>query len=84
MQNAVMPTTSITIRNVPEETHAELAARAALCGQSLQEYLRAELVDLARRPDAKALMARVHERKQVSKSRLSPEQILAYRDAERR
>ena len=42
MQNACMP--SITIRNVPDETHEELAARAAASGKSLQEYLRAELI----------------------------------------
>jgi len=32
---------SITIRDVPDETSDELAARAALTGRSLQEYLRA-------------------------------------------
>jgi plasmid stability protein len=37
--NAAMPT-SVTIRNVPDETRNELAARAALTGRSLQEYLR--------------------------------------------
>jgi hypothetical protein len=37
-------TTSITIRDVPDETRDELAARAALSGRSLQEYLRARLV----------------------------------------
>jgi len=77
-------TTSITIRNVPEKTHAELAARAALAGQSLQEFLRGELIEMARRPDAKTLLARVHDRKQAAMTRLSSEQILAYRDAERR
>jgi plasmid stability protein len=33
--------TSITIRDVPQKTRDELAARAALTGRSLQEYLRA-------------------------------------------
>ena len=37
--------TSITIRDVPEETRDELAARAALAGRSLQEYLRLLLID---------------------------------------
>jgi len=31
----------ITIRDLPDETSDELAARAALTGRSLQEYLRA-------------------------------------------
>lgn len=41
---------SITIRQVPEETHAALVARAAGSGKSLQEYLSAELRRLAARP----------------------------------
>jgi len=43
--------TSITIRDVPDETRDELAARAALTGRSLQEYLRTRLVELARWPE---------------------------------
>jgi plasmid stability protein len=75
---------TITIRDVPEETHAELAARAALSGQSLQAYLRGELVEIGRRPNVKALLARVHERKQAAQTRLSSGQILGYRDGDRR
>ena len=41
----------MTIHDVPDETHDELAARAARAGQSLQEYVRARLIELARRPD---------------------------------
>ncbi len=75
---------TLTIRNVPPETHAELAARAALAARSLQEYLRGELIEIARRPDAEALLARVRERKQATATRLAARQILAYRDAGRR
>src|SRR5207237_128838 len=50
---------SITIRDVPRTTRDELAARAALTGRSLQEYLRAQLIALARPPDAEALFLRV-------------------------
>ena len=76
--------TSITIRDVPDETHTELAARAAASGQSLQEYLRLQLVELARRPDAKTLMARVRERKQNAQSLLPGERIVEHRDRDRR
>ena len=79
MQNACMAT-SITIRNVPNETHRELAARAALAGQSLQEYLRAELVEIAQRPDIKTWMKRVTERVNAEGNTLSAEQILEYID----
>ncbi len=77
-------TTSITIRDVPDETRDELASRAALTGRSLQEYLRAQLVELARKPDAEAWTARVRARKQASGSDLSSDRILSYRDADRR
>ena len=75
---------SITVRDVPEETRDELAARAARSGRSLQEYLRAQLIELARRPDPGALVARIRDRKARTGSRVSPERILAHRDAERR
>jgi plasmid stability protein len=75
--------TSITIRGVPDETHAELAARAALHGQSLQEFLRSQLIEMARRPDAKTVMARARSRKQSLGSVLPSEKILDYRDRER-
>ena len=75
---------SITVRDVPQETRDELAARAARSGRSLQEYLRAQLIELARRPDQGALVAGIRVRKARTGSRLSPERILAHRDAERR
>lgn len=75
---------SITIRDVPEETGNELAARAAATGRSLQEYLRAHLIELARRPDPEAFVARIRERKEHTGSRLSRETILGHRGADRR
>ena len=75
---------SITVRDVPEQTRNELAARAALTGRSLQEYLRARLIELAGQPDAEALVARVRARKAAHHTELSSEQILAFRDEDRR
>ena len=75
---------SITIRDVPDDTRDELAARAASSGRSLQEFLKSELVELARRPDPQALVARVRERKRATGSRLSADRILEHRDAGRR
>ncbi len=75
---------SITIRDVPDETRDELAARAAASGRSLQEYLRAQLVEMSRRPDPELLIARIRERKMRTGTRLPRERILSYRDAERR
>ncbi|MEX0691363.1 MAG: hypothetical protein WD934_04800 [Gemmatimonadales bacterium] len=75
---------SITIRDVPRSARDELAARAALTGRSLQEYLRTQLIELARRPDAAALVARVRERKAGTGSVLARDRILTHRDADRR
>ncbi|MGY2078199.1 FitA-like ribbon-helix-helix domain-containing protein [Blastococcus sp. SYSU DS0828] len=75
---------SVTIRGVPDDARDELAARAARAGQSLQEYLRAELVALARRPSPDALWDRVQHRVLTTASRLSGDAILELRDADRR
>lgn len=75
---------SITVRDIPDEIRDELAARAASSGRSLQEYLRLQLIDLAGKPDASQLLARVRERKQRTGSRLTAKDILAHRDADRR
>jgi len=76
--------TSITVRNVPDQTRDELASRAALTGRSLQEYLRAKLMELASQPDAEVLIARVRMRKEANPSSLPRDRILAYRDEDRR
>lgn len=81
--NGVM-SKSITIRNVPAQTRNELAARAARQGQSLQEFLRAELIALADRPDNRSLVETIRSRKREMKTTLSPERILELRDADRR
>jgi plasmid stability protein len=75
---------SITIRNIPTEARNELAARAARSGRSLQEYLRAQLIELAQHPDNAELMERVRERKERTGTRIPASKILAYRDADRR
>lgn len=74
---------SITVRDVPEEARNELASRAASTGRSLQEYLRAQLIDLASRPDPDALVARIRTRKAHVESTLDAASIIAHRDADR-
>lgn len=41
---------SVQIKDVPAETHAVLRRRAAIAGQSLQEYLRSRLIEEAAAP----------------------------------
>lgn len=74
----------ITIRNVPDEVRDKLAARAALQGKSMQEYLRGELIRLTDRPSMESWVARVRARKEASGTRISAEEILRHRDADRR
>lgn len=76
--------TSITVRDVPDETRDELAARAARSGRSLQEYLRATLIDFASRPDVEVLLGQVRMHKEATGSQLSADQILALKDEDRR
>src|SRR3989442_13184784 len=76
--------TSIPIRNVPDRARDELAARAALSGRSVQEYLRAQLIEAANRPDVETVLARIRERKQRTGTRLSAVESLAHRLEARR
>ena len=73
----------MTIRDVPDETRDELAARAARAGQSLQEYVRAQLTALARRPSPDDLWTRVQQRVDATGTRLSADAVLEARDADR-
>lgn len=77
---------AITIRDVPDETRDELAARAARAGKSLQEYLRGMLMDAAARPQVADVIARARARARVEATgvRVDAESILAARAADRR
>lgn len=75
---------AVTIREVPDEVRDELAARAARAGQSLQEYLRSMLVDIASHPRAEDVIARARARVAATGTRLDPDGIIAARDADRR
>jgi antitoxin FitA len=67
---------------VPPDVRNELAARAARAGQSMQEFLLAELVRLASKPSVDELHAQVRE--VTASTRLDRSEILADRDSERR
>jgi plasmid stability protein len=79
--SAAMP--SITVRDVPNEVRDELAARAARAGRSLQEHLRAELIELARKPTVDEILARARARSMATSGRLTAARILDLRDAGR-
>lgn len=74
----------ITIRGVPEEVRDTLAARAALKRQSMQEYLRGELVRMAERPTLESWLDEVRRRKDAAGTSIATSAILGARDADRR
>ena len=74
---------SMTIRDVPDETRDVLAARAARAGQSLQEYVRAQLNELAERPDPNELWDRVRHRLRTTGTRVPTDVILEAKDRDR-
>jgi plasmid stability protein len=61
----------IQLRNVPDELHRKLKARAALEGMSLSDYLLGEVRRVAERPSVSELRHRLARRAPVKPS-LSP------------
>jgi len=63
--HAVHMSKMVQIRNVPDGLHRKLKARAAHAGQTLSDYLLAELERVANRPSRDEMLARLHGRKRV-------------------
>lgn len=53
---------NIQVKDVPEDVHRVLRSRAAVAGQSLQEYLLAWLTREARRPTLDEVLRRAGQR----------------------
>jgi antitoxin FitA len=56
----------IQIRNVPDALHRKLKGRAADAGQTLSDYLLAELERVAARPTRDEMLSRLHSRRRVT------------------
>lgn len=54
---------NVLVRDVPDEVHANLQRRAEASGQSLQQYLAAELARLASTPTMDEVLARISRRR---------------------
>ena len=52
----------VQVRNVPDDLHRELKARAALAGMSMSDYLLQELRRSLERPTRKELLRRLAKR----------------------
>lgn len=70
----------VQVRDVPEDVHRTLKARAALAGVSLSEYLRGVLTRTAARPSPAELSARIGSRRAVSLDESSEAAVRAIRD----
>jgi len=55
----------LQIRNVPDDVHRQLKARAALAGQSLSEFALAELRKTLEKPTRAEILARIASRSPV-------------------
>lgn len=55
--------TDVLVRDLPEDTHRELLRRAEERGQSLQQYLAAELTRLAVSPTLGDVLQRIDTRR---------------------
>jgi plasmid stability protein len=75
---------AITIRDVPDETRRELAARAGRAGQSMQEYLRLAVVQLAASPDPAEVVERARARAKRLELSFPAEDIRTAISADRR
>ena len=73
----------ITLRNVSEEVRNELASRAALKHQSMQQFLLEELERIVSRPSQEELLDRIRQRVDASGRGVSRETILATLDADK-
>ena len=75
---------AVTVRDVPDGVRDELAARAARNGQSLQEYLRTLLVNVAAKPTVGDVLARARARGEATGVRLDPAATVAAKDSDRK
>ena len=78
MYNACMP--NVQIREVPDAVHNELVRRAERAGQSLQQYLSAQLASIAATPTLDDVLERIEKR---SKGQLSKADAVSALEDER-
>jgi len=70
----------VQVRDVPEAVHQALVRRAELAGQSLQQFLAAELVRIAETPTLDEVLDRIELR---AKGHLSPRDAVVAVEEER-
>lgn len=71
---------SVQIRNVPDDVHRTLRARAASAGLSLSDYLLADITRLAERPSVADVILRAGSRSGGADVELIVEAVRSGRD----
>jgi antitoxin FitA len=71
----------IQLRNVPDDLHRRLKARAAMEGMSLSDYLLTEIKEIAERPTLMEFRERLHQREPLSVSLDTARIVREERDA---
>ena len=70
---------AIQIRDVPDDVHRRLKARAAREGRTLSELLRQELEEIANRPSLEEVLDRIQSREPVAGGEASADAVRAGR-----
>lgn len=71
----------IQIRNVPDETHREIKARAAMAGMTLSDYLLREVERVVSVPPVEVLLERIRSRERPNLSESIVDVIRSERDS---
>ena len=71
----------IQLRNVPNDLHRRLKARAAMAGMSLSDYLLSEIKEIAERPTLAEMRELLHQREPISISVDSARLVREERDS---
>lgn len=71
----------IQIRNVPDEVHREIKARAALAGMTLSDFLLREVERVVATPSIEEVLARLAARERPSLSESPADAVRAERDS---
>jgi plasmid stability protein len=74
-------TKTLRVEGLPDEVHAALAARAAVAGVSLSDYVRSLLISFATQPTWKEIAARVARYREGSRPGESVRLLREARDA---
>jgi antitoxin FitA len=75
---------TIQVRDIPDDVYETIRRRAAAAGQSLQSYMREQVVALGSRPTRQEILAEWERELEQSPTGVTVEQILDDLDADRR